>query len=113
LAGGGVAAGQTATIGFWQNNNGQALLRSLNGGSDSTQLGNWLAATFPNMYGVDAGDNDLTGMTNAEVVDFYSTMFCRKKKEAVQLGLGGPTHVDVQVMAVAFAVYVTNDTLAG
>ena len=28
-AGGTVSAGQTATIGFWQNKNGQALLRSL------------------------------------------------------------------------------------
>jgi len=113
LAGGEVAAGQTATIGFWQNKNGQDLIRSLNGGPYSTQLGDWLAATFPNMYGANAGANDLTGMTNTEVADFYSGLFHRKKKDALQLGLGGPTKMDAQVMAAAFAVYVTNSTLAG
>ena len=113
LAGGDVTAGQTATIGFWQNKNGQDLIRSLNSGPDSTKLGDWLAATFPNMYGANAGANDLTGMTNAEVADFYSNLFRRKKKEALQLGLGGPTKMDAQVMATALAVYVTNSTLAG
>jgi len=113
LSGSEVTAGQTATIGFWQNKNGQKLIRSLNGGPDSTQLGDWLAATFPNMYGVNADANNLAGMTNAEVADFYSNLFRRKKKDAMQLGLGGPTKMDAQVMAAAFAVYVTNSTLAG
>jgi hypothetical protein len=111
--GGGVISGQTATIGFWQNNNGQALIESLNGGSNSTQLGNWLAATFVNTYGTHAGANDLSGMTNGQVADFYSDLFRRKKKEAVELGLGGPVKMDAQVMAVALATYVTNQTLAG
>jgi hypothetical protein len=65
------------------------------------------------MYGVNASDNNLTGMTNAEVADFYSDLFRRKKKDTMQLGLGGPTKMDAQVMATAFAVYVTNSTLAG
>jgi hypothetical protein len=112
-AGGAVTAGQTATIGFWQNNNGQALIESLNGGSSSTQLGNWLAATFVNMYGASAGANDLSGMANSQVADFYSDLFRRKKKEAVELGLGGPVKMDAQVMAVALATYVTNESLAG
>jgi hypothetical protein len=110
--GGGVTAGQTATIGFWQNNNGQALIESLNSGAASTQLANWLAATFDNMYGADAGPNNLTGMTNADVADFYSALFLRKKKESLELGLGGPVKMDAQVMAVAFATYVTNLNLA-
>ncbi len=112
-AGGAVTSGQTATIGFWQNKNGQNLIKSLNGGANATQLGNWLAATFPNMYGASAGANSLVGKTNAEVADFYSDLFRRKKKEAEQLGLGGPTKMDAQVMAVALATYVTNETLAG
>ena len=112
MAGGGLVTGQTATIGFWQNNNGQALLVSLNGGPNSTQLGNWLAATFPNMYGASAGTSNLTGKTNAEVANFYSSIFRRKKKETLELGLGGPTKMDAQTMAVAFAVYSTNETLA-
>jgi hypothetical protein len=40
-------------------------------------------------------------------------LFRRRKKEAEQLGLGGPVKVDAQVMAVAFATYVTNQALAG
>jgi hypothetical protein len=117
LAGGGTSAGQTATIGFWQNNNGQALIESLNGGGSSTQLSAWLSSTFVNMYGDDgvgaANANNLTGMTNSQVANFYSDLFRRKKKEAEQLGLGGPVKMDAQVMAVALATYVTNLSLAG
>ena len=40
-----VRQGDTATIGIWQNNNGQALLKKLNGSSTATKLGNWLAIT--------------------------------------------------------------------
>jgi hypothetical protein len=100
---GGVATGQTATIGFWQNHNGQALVQSLNGGATATQLGHWLATTFPNLYGA------LDGRTNAQVVAYYKTLFAR----TMQTAPGGPPKVDVQVMATALAVYVTNQTLAG
>jgi len=109
-AGSTVSAGQTATIGFWQNKNGQRLINSLNGGSASTQLGDWLAATFPNMYGPEAGANDLTGKTNAQVAEFYKELFRRNAKTAVG---GGSPKVDAQVLAVALATYVTNQTLAG
>jgi uncharacterized protein (DUF2141 family) len=126
VAAGVVTPGQTATIGFWQNKNGQALIRSLTSGDHlvndsltSTQLGDWLAATFPNMYGdPDRTDqyenpNDLVGHTNVGVADFYTALFLRQKKEAEKLGLTGPTKMDAQVMAVALACYVTNETLAG
>jgi hypothetical protein len=100
--GGAVGAGQTAGIGFWQNRRGQALLLALNGGGTAgtaTQLGNWLAAAFPNLYG------SLAGMTNAQVAAYYKTLFART---------GGPApKADAQVMATALAVYVTNSTLAG
>jgi hypothetical protein len=77
LSEGGVSAGQTATIGFWQNKNGQNLIKELNGGAAATQLGNWVAATFPNMYGAGAGANNLAGKTNAQVASFYKTLFAR------------------------------------
>jgi hypothetical protein len=109
-ANGGVTSGQTATIGFWQNKNGQNLLKSLNGGPTSTQLGNWLATTFPNVYGAAAGANNLTGKTNAQVAAFYKTLFARTAHNAAG---GGPAKMDAQVMATAFAVYVTNQSLAG
>ncbi|HEV3447986.1 MAG TPA: hypothetical protein VG099_25330 [Gemmataceae bacterium] len=100
---GGVAAGQTATIGFWQNPNGQKLVLSLNGGATATQLGHWLAVTFPNMYG------SLDGMSNAGVAAFYKQLFARTAHTAP----GGPPKGDAQVLATALAVYVTNQTLAG
>lgn len=59
------------------------------------------------MYGA------LAGKTNNEVAEFYRGLFLRTKKEAVKLGLTGPLKMDAQVMAVAFACYVTNQTLAG
>jgi len=65
------------------------------------------------MFGASAGASDLTGMTNAQVAAFYSELFSRQRKEAAALGLGGPLKLEAQVMAVAFAVYVTNATLAG
>lgn len=107
---GGVTAGQTATIGFWQNKNGQNLIKALNGGSTSTQLGNWLATTFPNMYGAGAGVNNLAGKTNAQVAAFYKALFARTAATAAG---GGPAKLDAQVLATAFAVYVTNQSLAG
>jgi hypothetical protein len=99
-AGGGVHSGQTAGIGFWNNKNGQALLKALNGGSTSTQLGNWLAATLPNAFGIHAGSNNLTGKSNAAVAALFQSDFLQK---GVKL--------DAQVLATALSVNVTNVTL--
>jgi len=114
LAGDAVAAGQTATIGFWRNKKGQRLIKSLNGGCESTQLANWLAATYPKIYGAEAGENDLTGLTNAEVARFYRKIFRAKKcGRWWRRKFKGPRKLDAQVMALAFATYVTNQSLAG
>jgi hypothetical protein len=101
--GGNVGSGQTATIGFWQNRNGQNLIKALNGGATATQLGTWLAATFPNMYA------SLDGLTNADVAAHYKSLFARNGQSSQ---VGSPK-VDAQIMATALAVYVTNETLAG
>lgn len=97
-----VAAGQTATIGFWNNKNGQALIKSLNGGSNSTGLSAYLATELPNMYGATAGAKNLTGKSNAEVAAFFQQLFKVKGQK-----------LDAQVLAVALATYVTNSSLAG
>jgi hypothetical protein len=111
--------GVTATIGFWHNKNGQTLIRSLNGGETATQLGNWLAATFPNMYGDgayydaakgDDQDMNLEGRTNDEIADIFKYLHQRNNKSAVA---GGPAKVDAQVMAVALAMYSTCEAVAG
>ena len=81
----------------------------MNGGSQSNVLGNWLAATFPNMYGAAAGVSNLTGKTNAQVAAFYVSLFKRNGQTAP----AGPPKTDAQVLATALAVYVTNNSLAG
>jgi hypothetical protein len=100
---GAVHSGQAAGIGFWNNKNGQALIKALNGGGTagtSTQLGTWLATTFPHMYGAPSGDNDLTGKNNAYVAAFFQSRFVLKDQK-----------LDAQVLATALAVYVTDGTL--
>jgi hypothetical protein len=98
-ASGPVQKGQTAAIGFWNNKNGQALILAFNGGGASHQLGDWLAATFVNMYGAKSGNN-LAGKSNAYVAALFQQDFLES----------GPK-VDAQVLATALAVYATNVTL--
>ena len=92
----GIEAGQTASIGFWQNKNGQALIQSLNGGAQATQLGDWLAATLPNMFGA------LEGKSNTQVGQHFRMLFAIRGQK-----------LEAQVMATALAVYITNESLAG
>jgi hypothetical protein len=96
-----LAKGDTATIGFWHNKNGQALILSLNGGPSSTALANWLASNFPNLYG-SSSPNSLTGKTNADVAALFLQVF----------GVTGQK-TNAQILAGALAVYSTSSTLAG
>ncbi|MFV2069352.1 MAG: SdrD B-like domain-containing protein, partial [Pirellulales bacterium] len=119
-AGDPVGANSTATIGFWQNKNGQALIEGLNGDAKSTLLGRWLAVTFPEMYGSGAtyvganGDSvsmDLTNASNEQVGAIFKFLHRRNKKSAVENG--GAPKIDAQVMAVALAAYSTSENLIG
>jgi len=94
--------GDTASIGFWKNKNGQALIKSLNGGSSSTALGNWLASNFPSLFGANAGSRNLTGKSNLTVASLFAKLFGTKS-----------TRSDAQLMATALSVYVTDSDLAG
>jgi hypothetical protein len=91
--------GQTAGIGFWNNKNGQTLINSLNNGV-GTELADWLAATLPNMFGIRAGSNNLSGKNNAAVAALFQQDFLLK---GVKL--------DAQVLATALSVYATNAAL--
>jgi choice-of-anchor A domain-containing protein/uncharacterized repeat protein (TIGR01451 family) len=103
-----VQAGDFATIGFWQNQNGQALIRQLNGGSGATALGNWLAVNFPHLFGASVDpsnplERNLTNATNDAVARYYLTLF----------GSQGLNKTYAQVIAVALGAYATSSTLAG
>ena len=106
--GGTVDTGDAATIGYWQNNNGQALIKSLNGSASSTALAFWLASTYPNLYGSAAGNLSMlhgngTPLTNTEVAANYVTYFFN----------GSNPKTNAQVLAVALATYSTATSLSG
>jgi hypothetical protein len=62
-------------------------------------LGDWLAATFPHLYG-SLSANNLAGKTNASIAALFQQDFLLK---GVKL--------DTQVLATALSVYVTSATL--
>jgi hypothetical protein len=97
-----VQDGLTGGIGFWNNKNGQRLIDSFNGGPTATALSSWLATTFPNLYGANAGANNLTGYSNAQVAAFYQSQFA----------LPG-SNLEAQVLATALNVYATTQSLGG
>jgi hypothetical protein len=100
-----VMDGDTATIGFWKGNNGQALIKKLNGGGStgtSKTLGNWLAATFPEMYGSSCGANNLAGKTGAQIATYFAGLANNSAKQ-----------LEAQVLATVLAVYVTDSDTAG
>jgi len=94
-----VTSGDTATIGFWQNKHGQALITQ--GGS---ALADWLTDNFANIFG-----NVFVGAGGDDVASFYRDQLFRQKSEKS----AGPAKVDAQFMAVALATYFTSSNLAG
>jgi hypothetical protein len=102
FAGTPVQKGQAAGIGFWQSQNGQALINSFNGGSTSTALASWLATTFSNLYGTKTGAHNLTGMKNYQVAAFYINLFNTSA-----------TKLDAEVLATALNLYATTSSLGG
>ena len=101
LTTGGLRKGDTATIGYWHNKNGQALIQGFGTTDDGRTLGGWLADTFPYLYG-DYSDNNLRDKFNSEIADVFLDLFkvSGQKTEA-------------QTLAVAFAIYATTDSLGG
>lgn len=79
----------TAGVKFWAGKAGEALVRAVNGGPQSTQLGSWLASTRPNLYG--AGGHDRDGKTNADVAQYFQQL------KATSL-------LDAEVLATALSV---------
>jgi hypothetical protein len=85
--------GDTATIGFWHNKNGQGLIINA---PNSPALGNWLGTNFGCLFG------SLKGKTNTVVAAAFLTDF----------GVTGQKTY-AQILAGAFAVYFTSSNLAG
>lgn len=94
-----VTAGDTATIGFWQNKHGQTLIEQ--GGA---ALAGWLTTNFGNIFG-----DEFVGASGSEVANFYRDQLFRQKSEKS----AGPAKVDAQFMAVALATFFTSRNFAG
>ena len=72
-----VSKNEAATLGYWANNNGQALLKTYSGtgttGSGTTagalglSLGYWLATTWPKLFG------NLSGATGTQIATYFNT----------------------------------------
>jgi hypothetical protein len=103
-----ICKGLTATIGFWHNCNGQNLIKSFGTTSSGQSLANWLATTYPNLFGNKApafsvsstiGTN-LTGRSNTDVANYFLSLF----------GVSGQKAY-AQVLATALSVFTTTSTL--
>ncbi len=101
-----VTSGDFATIGFWQNKNGQKVINSFNGSTTSTALGNWLATTFPNLFGTSNPytGSSLAGKTNAQVAAIYTGLWTPN---------GVTKNTYVQAFATALGIYSTTKSLGG
>ena len=84
--------GASATIGFWHNKNGKAVILSaqpVNGVS----LPNWLATNFPHLFG------SLAGKTNLDVYNLFNS------RTNHYFGDNGAPKVNAQVMCTVLASY--------
>ena len=104
----GIFHGLTATIGFWHNQNGQALINSFGTCSSGQSLANFLAASFPNLSVAKApafkvnstiGTN-LTNRSNSDVASYFLSLF----------GVSGQKTY-AQVLATALAEFTTTNSL--
>ena len=91
-----LGCGDTANADFWASCKGQDLIKSLNGSSSSKKLGNWLAATLPNLGGWFAGK------TNASVASTIR-----------YLSSSSLTRPWANLLSAALSAYVTDSDLAG
>ncbi len=96
-----VSVGDTGSVGYWKNSNGQALIKAMNGGPTAKNMANWLASNFPYLYGANSSNN-LTNKTNNDVAALFVTFFNQ-----------GSPKTNAQMMGAAIAAYVTSSTLAG
>jgi hypothetical protein len=95
--------GQFASVGFWNNSKGQAVIQSFNGGPNSTALGNWLATNYSNLFGNAVGPmGNLAGQTNAQIAQLYKNLSSTNN--------GNSTSASVYTQAVAEALGIYADT---
>src|SRR5262249_31393444 len=94
--------GQTQTSGFWNDGNrGQELLRLFGTTAGGQTLGQWLATTFPKLFGGVMGAPNLFTFNNTQVANFYKALFTQYNTN----------QLDAEVMALALYIFATTSSL--
>ena len=95
----------SAKCSFWNGTNGQNLCKKFNqvNGNDPTNLGNWLGATFPKLYGSSCGTNNMVGKKNSQVAAYFKTLYAGGSSKATE----------TQVLATALNIYASTTSLGG
>jgi hypothetical protein len=95
-------SGCTATCSFWNGSNGKNLICSFGGSSSDCSLGNWLAATCPNIYGSSCGSNCLAGKSNSQVYSYFQSLYKNSSSKTA-----------CEVLAACLNLFSTNASLGG
>ncbi|HLJ96685.1 MAG TPA: hypothetical protein VKU02_26165, partial [Gemmataceae bacterium] len=98
-----VQPGLIKPISFWAGLQGQELLRRFGLTASGQTLGQWLATTYPNLYGGGNGAPNLSPFTNAQISSYYLSLFLVSKG----------TGLDAEVLATALEVFTTTLSLGG
>jgi hypothetical protein len=98
-----VQTNQTKPTNWLAGSVGQQMVQSFGLTVGGQTLGQWLASSFPRLYGGVAGAPNLSGFTNAQVASFFANLF-----------KSSPTPMlDSEVLATAIYVFTTTKSLGG
>jgi hypothetical protein len=93
---------QTKTSGFWNDlNTGQELIRLFTKTAGGQTLGQWLATTFPKLFGGAMSAPNLFTFNNTQVASFYKGLFTQYNTN----------QLDAEVMALALYIFATTSSL--
>ncbi|HLJ97483.1 MAG TPA: Ig-like domain-containing protein, partial [Gemmataceae bacterium] len=98
-----VSAGFVKSTSFWEGLLGQGLIRRFGVTSSNQTLGQWLATTFPNLYGGVNGAPNLSIFTNYQVGSYYQSQFLASQG----------TGLDVEILDTALDLFTTTSSLGG
>ncbi|HLJ93650.1 MAG TPA: Ig-like domain-containing protein [Gemmataceae bacterium] len=82
-----VAASLVKPTSFWEGGQGQQLIRRFGLTSSNQTLGQWLAATFPNLYGGAGGAPNLSPFTNSQVGSYYQSLYLSSQGSGLDVGI--------------------------
>ncbi|HLJ97953.1 MAG TPA: PKD domain-containing protein, partial [Gemmataceae bacterium] len=98
-----VSAGLTMPLGFWEGLQGQQLIRRFGATNSGQTLGQWLATTYPNLYGASNGAPNLSLFTDGQIGSYFQSLFLVSKG----------TGLDAEVLATALEIFATTESLGG